>query len=297
VFTHFIFWPWFTGLIFLAAGGFAVRKQLATARGLDKLIGLGRVFVAVPLAVFGVEHIVGAQFVKEMVPPYMPARLFLAYFVGFALIAAAISLITVKFVRLSASLLGVMIFLFVLMLHVPNAIVHPHDRFAWTVAVRDLAFAAGACAVAGSQREGPQTAKSNWMVLTGRLLIALIVIFFGVEHFLHPEFAPGVPLPKLTPVWVPLHAWWGNLMGTILLVAGVCLLINKRPRTAAACVGLAMTLLTVVLYSPLLALAQQPSQMNEAVNYVADTLLFAGTALVLAAALPPEERSQYPQPA
>jgi hypothetical protein len=25
------------------------------------------------------------------------------------------------------------------------------------------------------------------------------MVFFGVEHFLHPEFAPGVPLPKLMP--------------------------------------------------------------------------------------------------
>jgi len=114
---------------------------------------------------------------------------------------------------------------------------------------------------------------------------------------LHPEFAPGVPLPKLTPLWVPLHAWWGYLMGAVLLFAGVCLLINKRPRTAAAWIGLVMTLLTVVLYSPLLALAQQPSQMNEGINYIFDTLLFAGTVLVLTAALPAEERSQNPQPA
>src|SRR5882757_1587439 len=83
VFTHFIFWPWFSGLIFLAAGVFAVRRELVTARGLDKLIALGRVFLAAPLAVFGAEHIVGAQFVKSMIPQWMPMHLFWAYFVGF----------------------------------------------------------------------------------------------------------------------------------------------------------------------------------------------------------------------
>jgi hypothetical protein len=46
-----------------------------------------------------------------------------------------------------------------------------------------------------------------------------------------------------------------------------------------------MILLTLLLYVPILAVAPQAS-LVEAINYVADTLLFAGTLLVLAPALP-----------
>ena len=56
MFSRFIFWPWFAGLTFLVAGLIAVRKELPAARGLDKLLALGRVFVAASLALFGAER-------------------------------------------------------------------------------------------------------------------------------------------------------------------------------------------------------------------------------------------------
>src|SRR5665811_686562 len=116
MFSRFIFWLWFAGLIFLFAGLFAVRKELPAARGLDKLLALGRVFVAASLALFGTEHLAGAQFVMQVVPPWMPGRLFWTYFVGVALIAAALSIVAGKQVRLSATLLGIMFFLFVVLI-------------------------------------------------------------------------------------------------------------------------------------------------------------------------------------
>ncbi|SPE28501.1 hypothetical protein SBA3_1450003 [Candidatus Sulfopaludibacter sp. SbA3] len=47
-----------------------------------------------------------------------------------------------------------------------------------------------------------------------------------------------------------------------------------------------MTVLTLFPYLLILILARSAPQINEAINYVADTLLFAGAALVLASALP-----------
>ena len=57
-----------------------------------------------------------------------------------------------KFVRLSATLLGVMFLLFVLMLDLPYAIAHPGDRLGWNFVLRETAFAGGAWALAGSDR-------------------------------------------------------------------------------------------------------------------------------------------------
>jgi hypothetical protein len=74
--SPFIFWPCFAGVVFLALGFFAVRKELSRAIGLDKLIVLGHVFFAVPLAVFAAEHLAGAQVVTQAVPTWMPRRLF-----------------------------------------------------------------------------------------------------------------------------------------------------------------------------------------------------------------------------
>ena len=227
-------------------------------------------------------------FVPNMVPSWMPAHLFWAYFVGCALLAAATSLTVRKFVRLSSTLLGLMFFLFVCMIHIPNALAHPKDRFAWAVALRDLSFAGGAWALAGLHSRASSPQQSKWMILFGRIVIAIAAIFFAVEHFLHPEFAPGVPLEKMTPSWVPFPSVWGYLAGAILLAAGIGLALNKKSRIAAASIGALMTVLTLFLYLPILILAHGGTtpEIMEAINYVADTLLYAGAALVLASALP-----------
>ena len=286
------FWMCLAGLIYLVAGVFIVRKEIIAARGWDKLIASGCVFIAVPLAMFATEHFRGARFIQTMVPSWMPAHLFFAYFVGCALLAAATSLTVRKFVRLSSTLLGLMFFLFVCMIHIPNALAHlpahPKDRFAWAVALRDLSFAGGAWALAGLHSRASSPQQSKWMILFGRIVVGVAVIFFAVEHFLHPEFAPGVPLGKMTPLWFPLRAIWGYLAGIILLAAGLGLVLNKKSRMAAASIGALMTVLTVFLYLLILILAQAAStpEITEAINYVADTLLYAGAALALASALP-----------
>jgi uncharacterized membrane protein len=288
MFTHLVLWPWLVGLVFLAGGLAAIRKELFTAHGLGRWIELGPVFVAAPLAAFAAEHFVAARAMAQIVPAWMPARLFWTYFVGCALIAAATSLVAIKFVRLSATLLGVMFLLFVLLLELPFAITHARDRLGWNFALRETSFAGGAWALAGIQSWNSQAAKQNWMVLFGRFSLAAAAIFFGFEQVLHPEFTPGVPDVKLTPAWVPVHAMWGYPVGAFLVLAGVALLVNIKARTAACWIGVLMTLLTVLLYLPILALTRDPSQMTDAINFVADTLLFGGTALLVARALQAE---------
>jgi uncharacterized membrane protein len=282
------FWMGFAGLIYLVAGVFILRKELSAARGWDKLIALGCVFIAVPLAAFAPEHFHGPEFVQNSVPSWMPAHRFWAYFVGCALLAAATSLTLRKFVRLSSNLLGWMFFLFVCMIYIPYALAHPKDRFGWTYALRDLSFAAGAWALAGLHSRASSPQQSKWMIVFGRIVVAIAAIFFAVEHFLHPEFAPGIPLEKMTPSWVPFPSVWGYFAGAILLAAGIGLALNKQSRIAAASIGALMTVLTLFLYLVILILAHGGStpDISEALNYAADTLLFAGAALVLASALP-----------
>jgi uncharacterized membrane protein len=282
------FWMCFAGLIYLVAGLFILRKEIGAARGWDKLITLGCIFIAVPLAVFAPEHFGGPMGVPEMVPPWIPWHLFWAYFVGCALFAAATSLTVRKFVRSSSTLLGLMFFLFVCMMHIPNALADPKNRFAWTYALRDLSFAGGAWALAGLHSRAPSPQLSKWMILFGRMVIGIAAIFFAVEFFLHPKSAPGFPLEKMTPSWVPFPSLWGYLTAAILLAAGIGLALNKKSRIAATSVGALMTVLTLFLYLPIWVLARGGTtpEIMEAINYVFDTLLYAGATLVLASALP-----------
>ena len=120
------------------------RRETTAVRGIGTLVRFGSVFFAVPLAVFGMQHFALFDTVKFAVPAYMPGRFFWAYLVGAALIAACLSILTEIRAELAALLVGIMLFLFVLMIYVPNLIQNPGDRFAITVPLRDLALSGGA---------------------------------------------------------------------------------------------------------------------------------------------------------
>jgi hypothetical protein len=51
-----VFWPYFAGAVILLIGLFATRKEVSLARGKEKLLIVGRVFFAVPMAVFAAQH-------------------------------------------------------------------------------------------------------------------------------------------------------------------------------------------------------------------------------------------------
>ncbi len=178
-----------------------------------------------------------------------------------------------------------MFFLFVLMIHLPNVIAHPGSRILWAVAARDLSFGGGALAFAGAMASGRRAHGVNWAVLVGGVILAITLIFFGIENILHPHFAPGVPLPKLMPAWLA-PALWACLTGAIMVIAGGRHPCNGHARIGAMTVGTLMALFMLLLYLPILLMARGTAPVVEGVNYVANTLLFGGMVLLLAQGLP-----------
>ena len=87
--------------------------------------GWGRIFFAVTMILFGIEHFLYAQFVQHLVPDWIPWHLFWTYFAGCALIAAGAGFILRIQLRLAGLLLGGAIFIWFLVLHIPRAAVAP----------------------------------------------------------------------------------------------------------------------------------------------------------------------------
>lgn len=272
------------GLALLAIGLLPAKKDIALARGIDKVAALTPLSFAIPLAVFGAEHLSSPQSLLAMVPSYMPVRLFWVYFVGLALIAAALSIALKRQVQWSGLLFGAMMFLFVAMLHLPGAI-RAGGRIPWTIVMRELSFGGAGWVLAGTATLGKRDALGKVVISVGRLLIAATALFFGVQHFLHPLGLPGVPLQRQMPAWIPLRAVIDYLTGAFLMIAGVCFLMAVKTRVAATWLGAWILLLVMVIYGPVLigALADPgPGAQVEGINYFADTLLFGGAILSLA---------------
>jgi uncharacterized membrane protein len=136
--------PWTSGSELLALCGAAL-----VLAGVRKL---GRILFAAPLLVFGVQHFLYAHFIATLVPAWIPGRLFWAYFVGVAFVAAALSIAAQKAARRSAILLGLMFFLWVLIVHLPRVAAAPHNGNEWTSLFVALAMSGGALLIAGAAK-------------------------------------------------------------------------------------------------------------------------------------------------
>src|SRR5882757_7546450 len=124
--------PWTSGFELLAMSGAALVIAAFAA-------GAGRILFAISLGVFGVQHFLYANFIATLIPGWIPAHLFWAYFVGAAFCAAALSIALRKYSGLAATMLGVMFLLWVISLHLPRVSAASHNGNEWTSAIVALA--------------------------------------------------------------------------------------------------------------------------------------------------------------
>ena len=194
------------------------------------------------------------------------------------------SLVTKIQARLAAGLLGLTFFLFVVLMDAPGWAHHPRDRFALTIALRELSFSGGALALAGSLTGQWRERGAHILATVGRYFVAIPVLFYSFEQFVHGHHVPGVPLEPLTPAWIFGHALWTYLAAAVYAVTGALLLVGRKTRAAAAWLGLTVLLVELAVYVPI-AVVERAS-LDNGLNYLADTLMFGGAVLLLAGAMP-----------
>lgn len=282
-------WPYLVGLAILAIGmPVAIRAQKIDD-GADKLVQFGPVLFAIAMAVFGADHLIAPRAVATVVPSYMPWHLFWTYLVGLALIAGAISLASGKLARLAAGCLGIMIFLFVLMIHVPGCFKTHFSKTFVTLFFRDLSLSSGAIAFAAAGVNDSKNGTARAIIAAMRIAFAATLVVFGIDHFLYPTFAPGIPqddssISFAIPAWIPAHALWAYLTGTIFIVCGLAIATGKQMRLAAIVVATTVLVFVALVYLP--TTIARFSDIDKGLNYLAIHFALAGAALFLASALP-----------
>jgi uncharacterized membrane protein YphA (DoxX/SURF4 family) len=89
-----------------------------------------------------VAHFGFAEFVKDLIPTFIPFRLFFTYFAGVCLLLAGIGLLIPKFQKLAALLSGIQITGWFLLLHLPRAFTIGGDDW---IGVGESLAVAGIC--------------------------------------------------------------------------------------------------------------------------------------------------------
>ncbi len=284
------------GVVLLLVGIFSVRRYFTDSQGLEKIVALSNLCFAMPLAAFGAEHLAAARGISLGVPKFMPWPLFWAYFVGFALLAASLSIASKVKAVWAGLMFGIMMFLFVAMMDLPGTIANIHNRISWILMFRELSFGAGGWMIAAARMTGPQARnKRKAFAMVGCVIIGMTAVLYGIENFLYPINAPGVPLEKVMPTWIPARLLIGYATSVFLFIGGIGILSIKKARMAAAYLGTWLLLLVAVVYGPILIvqlLDPSTGVKVEGLNYFFDTLLFTGTVLGLASAFEASESSR-----
>jgi uncharacterized membrane protein YphA (DoxX/SURF4 family) len=103
-----------------------------------------RILFGISMIVFGIDHFQVLSFIATLIPAWIPGRLFWSAFTGAAFIAAGLSIVTRWQMRVASFLLGLMFFLWVLVVHAPRIAASPHNGNEWNSGLVALAICGAA---------------------------------------------------------------------------------------------------------------------------------------------------------
>lgn len=122
------------------------------------------------IAIFCVVNFKYHRAIANMIPAWIPAHEFWAYFTGIASLFAGLSILTKVQVRLATTLLGIMYGSWVLVIHIPYLARHSGSREIWSDMFITLALAGGAWVIGGTfkKEHSIREAVRSWRELTRR---------------------------------------------------------------------------------------------------------------------------------
>ena len=194
------------------------------------------------MAGFGIQHLVHALFSAGpgSGPPWTPAHPFWAFSTAIVSIAAAVSIAANIQVRCAAIVLAVTILARALWFYVPKLAANPHDPGPWTSGFELLALCGAALVLAGAHTS----------IKLGRVLFAVSLVVFGVQHFLYAHF-----IATLVPSWILGHLFWAYFVGIAFVAAALSIATQIKIDLAATWLGVMFLLWVVVLHLPRVAAA------------------------------------------
>ncbi len=157
--------PALAGGAFVIAGSFPkeVSGQASSfIKFLEKLIPFGPVFFCNTMVLYGICHFLYTKFISPLVPAWFPGgKTFWTYFGAVALIGAGIAIVIGVKRKLAATLLGIMIFIWLLIIHIPFVVEDPFSSKSNSIvsAFSALAFCGIAFLIAGTYRYHRPRAK------------------------------------------------------------------------------------------------------------------------------------------
>jgi putative oxidoreductase len=120
---------------------------------MKKITTLGRILFALPFAIFGINHFLMTDYYLGMLTSFIPLGAYTIILTGIMLIVASISIITKKFVRFSTIMLAILLFIFIITIHIPHLFIEADRTVTLIALMKDISLMGGSLMIAGIYSE------------------------------------------------------------------------------------------------------------------------------------------------
>jgi len=114
---------------------------------------IGRILFAIPFAIFGINHFLMTDYYVGMLTSFIPLGAYTIILTGIMLIAASVSIILKKLVKVSTILLAALLFIFILTIHIPHLIAGSDTNVTLIALLKDISLMGGSLMIAGIYSE------------------------------------------------------------------------------------------------------------------------------------------------
>jgi putative oxidoreductase len=115
---------------------------------------IGRIFLAIPFVIFGINHFIMYDVFIGMLSSFIPNSVYLIFMSGAIMIISGIAIIINKQVLLFCYILAGLLIIFILTIHIPAMIENVEkNHLAWFAFLKDLGLLGGLLMIISSEKK------------------------------------------------------------------------------------------------------------------------------------------------
>jgi putative oxidoreductase len=128
---------------------------------MKKLTTIGRILFAIPFALFGINHFLMLDYYLGMLTSFIPLGAYTIILTGIMLITVSISIITKVLVKFSTLMLAILLFIFIVTIHIPHLFTDADKTITIIALLKDISLMGGSLMIAGIYSEDEDQKKTK----------------------------------------------------------------------------------------------------------------------------------------
>jgi len=114
---------------------------------------IGRILFALPFAVFGINHFIMKDYYLGIITSFIPLGAYTILLTGLMMIGVSISIIAKKYIKFATIILAILLFLFIVTIHIPHLINGNNQTITLIAMLKDISLMGGSLMIAGIYSE------------------------------------------------------------------------------------------------------------------------------------------------